>query len=422
MTWILAGEVIGALGAVASVRLLTSVMSPPTYGEFTLGLTVAILVSQTVLGPLASACARFYAPARESGKTSAFFGAIRKLSLLSSVLILACGVLASLVLVLLGHEEWWPLAVSAVLFALLSGCEAVLDALQNAARQRRVVAWHQGLRQWLRPAMAVILLTTFATGSGVALFAYALASLVVLASQLWFLRVTWRGMQLNKPDGTEHMELTRQMLDYAAPFSVWGLFTWLQVASDRWALQLVGSREEVGLYAILLQLGFYPLSLLGTIVTQFAAPIVFAQAGQGTNQRRVVSASHLCSLLAAGMLGLTVVAVAGAMLLYPFIFSFIVGPEYRTVSSLLPLAVLVGGLFNVGQVLALVPMVLGDSRALLAPKIGTAVLAVLLNVGGAYLFGIPGVLVAGLLFALSYVAWIMLVARRLLATRTSPSR
>jgi hypothetical protein len=65
---------------------------------------------------------------------------------------------------------------------------------------------------------------------------------------------------------------------------------------------------------------------------------------------------------------------------------------------------------------ALVPMALGDSRALLAPKIGTAVLALLLNAAGAYFFGIPGVLVAGLVFALCYLAWVAAVALRMFAS------
>src|SRR5438874_2297495 len=51
------------------------------------------------------------------------------------------------------------------------------------------------------------------------------------------------------------------MRGYAWPFAAWGIFTWMQTASDRWALQGRGT-SEVGFYAALYQLGYYPMTLL----------------------------------------------------------------------------------------------------------------------------------------------------------------
>jgi O-antigen/teichoic acid export membrane protein len=108
------------------------------------------------------------------------------------------------------------------------------------------------------------------------------------------------------------------------------------------------------------------------------------------------------------------------MVIHQQLFALVVGAQYQSVSAFLPVAVLASGLFVVGQMLSLVPMVLGDSRSLLAPKVGTAILALLLNVAGAYLFGLPGVLWAGVLYSISYLTWLAVVVRRM-AARQSPS-
>jgi O-antigen/teichoic acid export membrane protein len=194
------------------------------------------------------------------------------------------------------------------------------------------------------------------------------------------------------------------------PFAVWGLFTWLQGASDRWALQALTSSSQVGLYAIVAQIGAYPLTLVGAMVYQVAGPIIYARVGTGGDPAGLRSAAYTCSLLAAGIVGVTLVLVAIAAVAHREIFDLLVAPEFRGVSVLLPIAVASAGLFNAGQILTLVPLASGNSRNLLAPKIGTAGVAVALNVGAAYMFGVAGVVTAGLIFALIFDAWVIWVA------------
>ena len=45
----------------------------------------------------------------------------------------------------------------------------MLDALQSAGRQRAITAWHQGLAQWLRPLLAIALISQWHPSSVVAL-------------------------------------------------------------------------------------------------------------------------------------------------------------------------------------------------------------------------------------------------------------
>jgi hypothetical protein len=112
------------------------------------------------------------------------------------------------------------------------------------------------------------------------------------------------------------------------------------------------------------------------------------------------------------MLVLTAVLALLATALHSQAFALLVSASFRQVSWLLPLAVLSGGLFNVGQLLCLVPLAAGDSSALLPPKVGTAVLAVLLYAWGAVAGGVAGVVLGGLVFALLFAIWTVNVAVR----------
>jgi len=77
--WIVLGQVMMVTGSLVGVRLLTELLSPSSYGELALGMTIATLVNQTILGPLGGGVTRFYAPAIEYGDLSGYLNAARKL-------------------------------------------------------------------------------------------------------------------------------------------------------------------------------------------------------------------------------------------------------------------------------------------------------------------------------------------------------
>jgi O-antigen/teichoic acid export membrane protein len=236
---------------------------------------------------------------------------------------------------------------------------------------------------------------------GWAFAGYAIASALVVGSQLTFTRGSL-GLLLQK-DPCHYWE---RLLHFALPFTAWGLFTWAQLSSDRWALQLTDGVAVVGRYTVLLQLGAQPMLLLGTALAQFFEPMVYARASLGGNR----SLARSAFLLNARVTVVSAVAMLAIVLFewfaYPLIFAVAVAPEYWDVSPLLPVAALSGGLFASAQLFAIGSVVLGTSRELIAPKTASAILGIALNVISAYLFGLTGVLVAGVLTALVYGSWV----------------
>lgn len=410
--WVGLGQVAAVLGAVVGVRILTSVLPPEVYGRLALGMTAATLITQGALGPLANGATRFFAAAKEAGTFLSYLGAVKSLLLRAIAATVLVALMLCLGLVVTGHSDWIGLTLAAIGFALLFGCNAMLNGMQNAARQRAVVALHQGLASWGRFLLAAAMVLWLGASGTVVIFGYALAILVVLVSQGWFFRRTLLsdGDVADTGDSSQGRWKT-EIFTYAWPFAVWGIPIWAQFASDRWSLQAFCSMKDVGRYAVLYQLGYYPVTISTNLIVQLIYPVFFHRAGDASDPSRLRHVYGLNRRLTMVALVFTVMAVALAWVLHGTVFRFLAAPEYRMVSWMLPAMVLAGGLFATAQ-LAVVSVLSGArTHRLILPKIVTALLGVLLNVLGAAYYGMMGVVCAMVVAAAVYLFWILCLVR-----------
>lgn len=408
LAWIVLGNAAVVLGALVGIRVLTEFLDPRTYGELALGLTLATLVSQTVMGPLSNGASRFYAPAAEKGELGAYLGAVRQLVLWSAGLIAGLMLLALAGLWASGRTEWLAVAAAACVFAALTGCNSTLSGMQNAARQRVSAAIHQGLESWGRFLIAAGLTVFLGATSAMAMVGYAVAASLVLVSQYVFFR---RGAPAVTGGRSQPSEWRQQIWRYSWPFATWGIFAWGQQVSDRWALGLFSGTREVGLYAVLFQLGYYPIAMASGMIMQFIGPILYARAGDATDERRNAEVARLSRQLSAFTLGLTALAVGIALLWHTVIFRIFAAAEYASVSHLLPWMLLAGGVFAAAQIISLNLMSQMKTHAMTRAKIVTALGGILCNFAGAYLYGATGIVVANILFSVSYLVWMHALSR-----------
>lgn len=405
--WVAAGQVAVVLGGLALVRVLTEYLSPAQYGELALALTAAGLVNQSVMGGLVAGIARYYAVAAEARDVPGYLRDARWLMGLASA---AVGVLAALGLAGLASADrlaWTGLAAVVAVFAVVSGLGSALSGIQSAARQRALCAFHAGGEAWLRIAVVVALLHALGISGTVVLLGYVISTLAVGVSQLVFVRRL--GGQGAAPPGARSW--APRIWAYSWPFSIFGLFTWLHQASDRWALQSFGSADEVGLYAVLFQLGYAPMGVAMGMAMHLLAPILYQTAGQATDARRNSEVHRMAWRSVLGCLGLTAIAVVAACVVHGPVFAWLVAEEYRALSYLLPWMLLAGGLFAAGQMLALKLMADLSTVAMTRAKVGTALIGVALNIGLARAFGVEGVVIAQVGFGLLYLAWMAALAR-----------
>lgn len=406
--WVIFGQIVAVVGTLALVRVLTERLSPDIYGLLALGLTLAGLANQVIMGGITVAVARYYPIAVESQSLAAYFQATKRLLVIASLVILASGFFLVAGLWVGGSRHWVGLAALITVFSLLTSYGGACGAILNAARRRALVAVYGGLDACLKVVLTIALLYWLGISAEAVVSAYIFSALIIIVAQYRSLRLLFEGEKKAPGDGESHWR--RQMKEYSWPFISWGIFTWAQQISDRWALELYGSTEAVGFYVVLFQLGYAPIVLVVGMAVSFLSPIFFQRAGDATDHQRRSEVRALAWRIVMATLALTLLAFTLTFILHEWLFSFLVSSEYRSISYLMPWMVAAGGVFAMGQMLALRLMSDMRAKAMTKAKICTALFGGGLNLLGAAQAGIEGV-VASLLFAsVVYTAWMLFLA------------
>ena len=407
-SWIVVGQIAAMAGALVLVRVLTERLSPMEYGQLALGLTVAALVNQLVMGGIISGIGRFYAIAYQKHDVNGYLKDSWRLLGYGTLAVLPIGAVLMAGLLWLGYSQWMGLAAATLVFSLLSAYNSSLSGIQNAARQRVVVAFHRGLDAWLKILLAVGVMLWLGKSGTAVVIGYTLSSFLVTISQLFFLR---RTIPVENRNERVHHPWLGQIWAYSWPFSAWGFFTWMQQVSDRWALERFATTEDVGQYAVLFQLGYTPIVLITWLVMSFFGPILYNKSGDATDFNRNIHVHQIVWKVTFANLILTLLGFASALLIHEWLFRLLVADEYRQTSFLLPWVFLAGGLFASGHVLSLKLMSEMKSATMIPVKIGTSLLAVMFNIIGAAIAGLKGVVIALLAFSLIYLFWMALLSK-----------
>jgi len=410
--WIVAGQAVSILGAIAIVRMLTEYLDPAEYGQLALGLTVGGLLNQVVMGGLSSGIGRYYLIAREKSDLPNYFKACKRLLGYATVVALLIAAFTLFILVLAELTDWIPLALTVFIFSIFAGYSSVFSGIQNAERQRAVVAIHGGVDAWLKLCLAAACIFWLGNSGTSVVLGYLLSVIIVTLSQFFFLNRLIRQPTLSLIGDTKQDWLSK-IWSFSWPFSAFGIFTWLQQASDRWAIQIFGLPSDVGLYAVVYQLGFVPMGLLLGLVPSLASPILYRMAGDASEATRNDQVHILLWRVVLSGLLITVSSFGVSWLVHEWLFHWLVSEMYRDASVYLPWVVMAGGLFSVGQILSLKLMSELRSRDLLYAKIGSAVFGIMTNILGAWLYGVAGVVLSLLIFSALFFFWILILTGNL---------
>jgi O-antigen/teichoic acid export membrane protein len=401
-SWIVVGDIMSVIASLVLVRLLTEHLDPAQYGLLALALTLGTLIGQVAFSGYMPGIMRYYAIAAEKGEASEYLLAARRMMGYGSIIALGLSALLLLGLPLFGKADILALTSMCIIFTILSSYNSTQSMIQNAARQRQVVVLHGTLYSWMRVLFAGGMMFLLGNSAKVVVAAYIVSLLLVLISQAIFIRrliprkVTCAAK--SKPWGA-------QIWKFSKPFVFFNTFTWIQVSSDRWALDTFTTTNDVGLYAVLFQLGYTPIGMLAGLMTTLIGPILFQRSGDTADPSRNASVhKSVWQITAIGLLS-TLLACLFAFLFHDWIFQLLVAAQYRSVSYLLPLMILAGGLTSSGQVLALKLMSDLNTQALIWPKIVTSLLGAALSFAGAYFVGLKGVVYGMVIFSVLQFLW-----------------
>jgi O-antigen/teichoic acid export membrane protein len=416
MAWILVGQFFGFLGGFIGIKVLTNVLGPTGYGQLALGLTVAGLFNTYVYGPIANVVVRYFAVYRGRGELAVYFTVLRRchrrLALAGVVLAVAAGVGTAWLL----GGEWALIVLLSCLYGVASGVNGSFISLQNAVRQRQIVAVHQGADVWLRIGLSISLLVLFNNSGAYALLGYLLGTVLVTLSQRFFavrnatIRGAWR---VANTDPAVERQAWREFSGYATSFMLFAVFASCSLYGDRWILQALYGSAAVGVYAALYQIAASPVNIFFTMVSQLVVPIVFERAGaMGTADQAESSMGLLRQTVILSSVAALFITLAAAVLSGPLV-RLLTNATFAEQHRLLPVMVFGLCLFNLAQQLTTKGLAFNRPRIYLWPKILQAATLLALAFLLARLFGVAGVAGAVCLSSLVYLGAVLLVNSRL---------
>ncbi|MBT1072534.1 lipopolysaccharide biosynthesis protein [Pelotalea chapellei] len=411
MAWVLLGQFLGFTGSFIGIKVLTTLMGPKGYGQLALGLTIAGLFNMYIYGPLANVVARFYTVYRERNLLPVYCAVLRKGHLvLGGTLLLLAGIT---VLVLRTFESPWALIAGvAILYGVAGGVNASFIAAQNALRQRRIVALHQGADVWLRTGLSILLLHIAGKSGHMALLGYALGTLLITCSQAIFARKNPEIRQAlehmpHDPDAVRACR--REFLRYAAPFVFFAGFAAVSMYADRWVIQYISGENALGIYAAIYAIASSPVNLLFALVNQLMVPIIFEKAGALSSPEQVRQSETLVS---------HTILFSGAAMAVMIILAWLLGKPLITLLTMEVFAehhhvlwiVMLGlSLFNIGQVMALKGIYSNCPNIYMLPKGLQAASFLVMAYFLALSHGIEGVAAALCISSLIYIALVYYV-------------
>lgn len=417
VVWVFVGRIGTAVAGLLGIKILTNVLGPGEFGMLALANTVVALISTNILfGPLGQGLMRVWSISRERGDLRSFYPVSNRYGQYSVAMGIAVGVALTTVAMSIKGNDWGALFAISMGTGVALGWLSLRISIFTAARQRQWVALLNIANAFLKPIIAACLVLLVFVSAACAMAGYLLATLgVVFLAERFFHRIasdTLSSGSVREGIGTG---IEKEILSFSWPFAVWGIFGWIHMSCDRWALKAFHVTEVVGAFAVVSQLAIFPLVLGSDFLTTLFTPIAYQRAGDLSDRQNIISANRLlCSMTAIFILGAVILATLFSVFHYPLIL-LISNTQFAKLSFLLPWLTAAWAFFYLGQILCTFGMLASRPQSYILPKLVSAIIA---GISTFYLSArmgpvgvVWGLAAAGLVYAL----WCLIIAAKLVS-------
>ena len=411
ISWITCGQLLVIFGGLFGVSLLTDFLTPSQYGALSLGSSLGLLINSVFLVPISNGSIRFFSAAKSEDNIANYFRALFNIILKIFALTFIFYFLLIRILSYLGYQAWLNLALASLLFGCFLGLNNIFNNIQNASRNRSVVAIHKGLMTFFRFFFAILLIKFLGNTTKNAMYGQALGMFFVLISQTFFLKKLVEKSVI----GTVQRKITSawesKILSYSWPFSTWGLLNWFVNSIDRWALLFFSSPETVGLYVVIYQIGYHPISIIIGLLTNYIEPIYYQKVGNFEDSNKLKSTYRFAMKLNFTFIIFLLFIVLIGFYFHEIIFSIFLDQRYRSVSYLLGPMMLVSILDGNTRILSILIQTKKETKSLILPNCITSLSGIIFTLIGAYFFELRGILIAFILNAIFKLIWFYSLTR-----------
>ena len=401
--WVILGQILSVVVLFGGVRLMTQVLSPHEYGKLAIIMSLVNGALYSVGQALKMTATRYYS-VMVNDKTpnwywDFFSKTIRYSTISLAVMVFLCFFLSSG----LGND-WvtgfgWAIATVLAFIVLIN---AIAYGVQNGARNRKVLVFHQVLFDGGRICFAFIIAYSLSGSAVNAVSGFVLAGCMILISQLYFLLKLKKTFYIaNSNIDTDRIH---QLYSYIWPLLIGGALGWVQMFSDRWALKSLSSYSDVGIYFAIYQTMYSFWIYVSLMLGNFLGTIFFSKIKDGSDPVAHMKMLKMNEYVAIFYFACVLICFILLMPLKEWISSLLFADEYRAAAALLPWMALSGGIYGIGQ--QLLYSVYGglSSRKIIPIKASSAVVAIILHFIGAFYWGVEGVVFGGLIFSFFYMS------------------
>ncbi len=343
--WAAGGQILYALGLLAGIKAITSMVPPSVYGLLALYVALLNLGSGMFARPFIQAGLRFF---HDVGSQRDL---LRLRAVLKSLLRGSTAVIGFLIFagsfIYAGIADQAGFSLPFLLVALLVAdiWRSYESSLLNAARnQRRFAVW-LAAEGWFRPAGAVIAIHVWGPSPEAILAGYAAGAFAGIAVFNRPAKAPPRPGSGRLKDDKER--LRKQIVEYAKPLFGLALAGWISSTGDRYLLGWLTGMKEVGIYAAAYGLMMRPFMLVETVAELTVRPLYFeaAAGGRAEREKRILA---IWLFLTATVCGMGFVMV---LFLKDWIAAVFLGPGFGRSASLMPFIAAGAGLVAVSHVL-----------------------------------------------------------------------
>lgn len=401
------------LGGVVGIKILTTLMSPEKYGEFSLGVSISGAICAFTFNPLGQVVGRFYSVYNSRGLKEVFFGILIQVYKKIAVLIFTLSIVSSSVIYYFISLRWALICFSAFGLSISTGTQSFFTSIFNAMCHRKTVNFIQALDVWFRVlfAISLVYLIKFYDSGLLAITGYILGALLALvwAYKLFIIPVD---NKLIKIEAVDRRKFYKEFMNYGIPLVLFAGFAVINQFADRWLLQICRNTGEVGQYVVLYQIANIPIYFLMSL-TNLLIPIIFSYASNRQDANSMLKA-HLLYRRSITI----ILLISGLMIILSFLFGdyiirLFASLKYLPDGNYLWIIVLALSLSNLAQFMNVYGMSLNSTKVYLWSKLGSSILFIVFGLFLGRYYGIQGIVYTLLITSIFSIISVFLTNKKI---------
>ena len=379
--YVVVSQILFVLLSFVLVKILTNNLSISSYGFLALILTLISFFTQVFLGGLNASFSRYYSISIADTNIDGYANSLRKLvKYLVSILL-------TMILVLIVFDNIYyssdlSIFIYAVAFAMTAGYSSILNQILNIAKKRASSSISLILEISLKIFFIYLLIENYELSVDFIIITYLISSSITLIIQHIFVT----DLLSSQNNSSNEYDCFRDIIKYAVPYIPWTLIIWLQQISDKWFLEIYTSRDDVGGFALLFQIGFVPLIFLFTTLNRLISPVIYNNETFNSSNINTTLYNYIVYITFA--LGLILVYLS-----WNFSTEIILlfsHPKFLSYASFLHLFILSGILFGLSEIFLLKMQSKMEVKLLNYVKSMLGLFGIIINFIGVYFYGFTG--------------------------------